>query len=73
VPEPDDEGIVLRSEFATVRVSLDQHANGPRLRVEDLRTGQTIHLDPLELEWIAWSSHAELTRLLRTDPGGARP
>jgi len=65
---PAEQGaVVLRSEFATVRVMPDNDANGPRLRVEDLRTGRSICLDPLELEWIAWSTHAELVRLLPRD------
>ena len=56
--------IALHSEFASVRISRDDSANGPRLVVEDVRTGRSIALDPLELEWIAWSSHAEVLRLI---------
>jgi hypothetical protein len=39
----------LRNEFATVRISLDERGNGPRLLVEDLETGAQILLSPLEL------------------------
>jgi hypothetical protein len=69
----------LRSEFAHVRVELDESANGPRLMIEDLKTGQRVYLDPLELESLAWADHAELAPLLnpavRWDdrPGLRRP
>ena len=56
--------IELTSEFGSVRVSLDEHGNGPRLRVEDLRTGQVGFLDPLELETLAWLPEGGLHRLL---------
>ena len=63
--------VVLRSEFATVRVTPDDRANGPRLHIEDLRSGRSIRLDPLELEWIAWSTHDDVVRLLPDDTLGA--
>jgi hypothetical protein len=44
-----DKGVVLTSEFAAVRVSVDGRANGPRLRVEDLESGDCVFIDPLEL------------------------
>jgi hypothetical protein len=40
---------VIASEFAAVRVTVDRLANGPRLLVEDLDTGVSIYLEPLEL------------------------
>lgn len=40
----------LRSEFAAVEVELDQTANGPRLKVTDLESGQSVYLDPLQLQ-----------------------
>jgi hypothetical protein len=66
----DSEGIVLRSEFAYVRVRLRDPGGRPRLRVEDLRTGQTIELDAIELESLAWAHHRDLTPLL--DPSLTR-
>lgn len=54
----------LCNEFAAVRVSRDDRANGPRLRIEDLRTGRVMYFDPLELEWLSWSSHADLMKLM---------
>ncbi len=54
----------LSSEFASVQVAIDHDANGPRLRVEDLRTGQVGYLDPLELETLAWLPEGGLHRLL---------
>lgn len=44
----------LVSEFAAVKLDRDDGGNGPRLRIEDLRTGHVGYLDPLELETLAW-------------------
>ena len=57
----------LESEFGHVQVELDNSANGSRLMIRDLKTGQTIFLDPLELEGLAWARHGDLAPLL--DPG----
>jgi hypothetical protein len=54
----------LTSEFASVQVSLDIDGNGPRLRIEDLKTGQVGFLDPLELETLAWLPEGGLHKLL---------
>jgi len=48
------DALELTSEFGSVSVSVDCAGNGPRLRVEDLKTGQVGYLDPLELETLAW-------------------
>jgi hypothetical protein len=39
----------LRNEFASVRITLDERGNGPRLLIEDLENGAEILLSPLEL------------------------
>jgi hypothetical protein len=52
------------SEFAAVSTSIDHGANGPRLRIEDLRTGRVGYLDALELETLAWLPEGALHRLL---------
>jgi hypothetical protein len=65
----DDDGFVLRSEFAVVRVSVDEEANGVRLRIEDLRTGRVAFFDPLELERLTAATHADLTHIV--SPSGA--
>jgi hypothetical protein len=52
------------SEFAAVSLSVDHAGNGPRLRVEDLRTGQVGFLDALELETLCWLPEGALHRLL---------
>lgn len=51
------EGIILRSEFALVRVRRDTSANGERLHIEDLGSGRSIYLDPLELEALTRADH----------------
>jgi hypothetical protein len=66
----DDGALILRNEFAYVSVSLHDPGGRPRLRIEDLRTQQTVELDPIELESLAWASHHDLTPLL--DPSLTR-
>jgi hypothetical protein len=61
---------VVGSEFAQVQVRLDNSGNGPRLRLEDLRTGRVRYLDALELETIIWLREGHLRRLL--DPAADR-
>ena len=61
---------IVGSEFAEVAVRVDAAANGPRLRLEDLRTGRIRYLDALELETIIWLPEGRLERLL--DPSAGR-
>lgn len=61
---------IIKNEFAAVEVEVDHQANGPRLRVEDLETGKTTYLDPLELENLAWVPHRALEPLM--DPSAFR-
>lgn len=63
-------GGVVDSEFADVAVVVDTSANGPRLRLEDRRTGRVRFLDALELETIIWLPDGRLTQLL--DPSADR-
>jgi hypothetical protein len=65
--EPQGE---ITSEFASVAVSIDHDANGPRLRIEDLKTGRVGYLDALELETLAWLPEHGLHKLL--DPSLVR-
>ena len=61
---------IVSSEFAGVRVEIDSTANGVRLRLEDLKTGQVRFLDALELETIIWLPEGRLEQLL--DPSADR-
>ena len=61
---------VVDSEFADVSVEVDTTATGPRLRLEDRRTGRVRFLDALELETIVWLPDGHLTQLL--DPSADR-
>lgn len=63
-------GDVVGSEFAEVEVNVDTTANGPRLRLRDLRSGRVRFLDALELETIVWLVEGHLQRLL--DPSADR-
>lgn len=63
--------LVVRNEFAVVAVAVHETGNGrSRLLIEDLRTRQTVELDALELESLAWSRHQDLDPLL--DPSRSR-
>lgn len=53
-------GFDVDSEFASVRIELDDTANGPRIRVTDRRSGVGRHLDPLVVEGLAWASDEAL-------------
>ena len=61
---------VVDSEFADVSVEVDRTANGPRLRLEDRRTGRVRFLDALELETLIWLPEDHLAQLL--DPSADR-
>lgn len=56
--------IVLRSEFAMVEVSVDSSGSGPALAVRDAETGDTVSLDPLELEALTRLRHEDLARII---------
>jgi hypothetical protein len=68
--DQDPNRIIIRSEFACVSVQLRDPGGRPRLLVEDLRTRQTVELDALELESLAWAQHKDLSNLL--DPSKTR-
>lgn len=55
---------VVNSEFAQVAWRTDLEGNGPRLRLEDLRTGRVRYLDALELETIIWLPDGRLDAAL---------
>jgi hypothetical protein len=61
---------VVTNEFASVSVTVDHAGHSPRLRLEDLRTGQVGYLDALELETLAWLPDGALHGLL--DPSAVR-
>ncbi|MCE5289469.1 MAG: hypothetical protein LLG14_09530 [Nocardiaceae bacterium] len=61
---------IVGSEFASVRVGVDAAGNGPRLRLEDLKTGRVRYLDALELETLVWLPEGRLEQLL--DPSADR-
>ena len=55
---------IVESEFASVSLTVDHTGNGPRLRIEDLKTGHVGYLDALELETLAWLPDGGLHKLL---------
>ncbi|HEY3239175.1 MAG TPA: hypothetical protein VGL92_06410 [Acidimicrobiia bacterium] len=66
-PDPIGE---VSSEFASVALRINHDGNGPRLEIEDLRTGHVGYLDALELETLAWLPEGALHGLL--DPSHTR-
>lgn len=52
------------SEFAEIKVELDESANGLRLKLTDVRTERVRHLDALELETLVWLSVERLDELM---------
>jgi hypothetical protein len=68
--EPAPGRLVVRNEFGVVAVELTGAPGHERLRIEDLRSGAAVELDALELECLAWSTHADLAPLL--DPSLTR-
>lgn len=73
---PSDEGVPnrlrLSSEFAAVLVEVDQHANGPRLRIENCQNGRVVYLDPLEIASLTWLTHDRLGPFLDPSQTGWR-
>lgn len=59
--------ISLRNEFATVEVSKDDSANGPRLLIRDLEDGKEIYLDLLEVESLTRLTHADFIDFVRPE------
>lgn len=55
---------LIRNEFALVRISMDESANGMRLLIEDMATGNFIYLDPLELEALTRADHEDFRPLV---------
>ena len=49
---------IFQNEFAMVEVRRDESANGVRLLIRDLATGNHIYLDPLELEALTRMDHS---------------
>jgi len=58
----------LMSEFAWVRVRVDESGRGPRLLIEDLEAGESVLLDPLELASMCHSTEDQRRVWLRTGP-----
>lgn len=59
--------ILLKNEFASVEITKDESANGPRLLVRDLEDGSEIYLDPLEVESLTRRTHADFTDFVRPE------
>jgi hypothetical protein len=40
----------LKNEYASLELTIDYQANGPRLKITDLISGKATYLDPLQVE-----------------------
>jgi len=60
----DPQGDIFQSEFAMVMVRRDEAANGARLFIKDVTTGNHIYLDPLELEALTRLDHDHFVPLV---------
>ena len=60
----DPEGEIFQNEFAMVVVRRDEAANGVRLFIKDVATGNHIYLDPLELEALTRLDHDHFVPLV---------
>jgi hypothetical protein len=55
--------IDLANEFAAVRVEVDTSANGRRLKITDLESGECVYFDPFELATLTAITPRDLDRL----------
>lgn len=60
------EAAVIANEFAAVRVQVIRCERGVRLVVQDLETGASVSLDPLDLRSFCLASEDEQTAWLRS-------
>ena len=59
-----DNSTIFQNEFAMVEVRRDETANGVRLLIRDMASGDRVFLDPLELEGLARASHGLFRSLI---------
>jgi hypothetical protein len=60
------ESAVIANEFAAVRVEVARRGRGVRLVVQDLETGASVSLDPLDLRTFCLASEDEQVAWLRS-------
>ena len=56
--------IILKNEFSAIRIELNQDANGPRLKIEDLKSGRCHYFDPIEMEGLVWTEKSEFLEFM---------
>jgi hypothetical protein len=59
---------VLANEFAHVRLTIDTNGNDPRLRIEDLASGNSVALDAFMLLGLTTATEEELRRHMDPNP-----
>lgn len=61
-----DESFSLKSEFATVRLSVRRSLDAEGLLIQNTETDEVIYLDPLELEALTRMRHKDFGPLILT-------
>lgn len=59
------EVLVLRNEFAAVRLEMCTDANGVRLKIIDLDSNHMIILDPFEVASLVWATSDQFDKLAK--------
>jgi hypothetical protein len=65
---PPLQSAVIANEFAAVRVEVTRCGRGIRLLVQDLESGASVSLDPLDLRTFCLASEDEQMAWLRSGP-----
>ena len=66
--KPTRQEWMLANEFAHVRLTIDTSGNDPRLRIEDLSSGNSVALDAFMLMGLTTATEEELTRHMDPNP-----
>lgn len=56
--ESDERSLTLANEYASVRLTLDESGNGPRIRVRTNRDAREIFLDPVAFDLLCHADFA---------------
>ncbi len=56
--------LILRNDFATVKLCIDDSSERPRVKITDTNGGSEITLDLLEIEALTRLGHADFTLII---------
>ncbi|MDA8269935.1 MAG: hypothetical protein M0Z39_00795 [Actinomycetota bacterium] len=58
---------IIKNEFASVEITIDEAACNQMLKIRDLRSGSEVELDALELEAFTRTSHRQFETFVDPD------